>query len=462
MSTLDAATERLLASIKQELADARRDFRGASTYGLNAPSVANVVRRVTQIAHGWVVGQAVILVGSDWVNTDTTDGTGNIDEDSVPGIVGKIIDDDTALVVFFGLLCLDGVADYSVYYLSTTPGGTTPTKPITGFIRPIFTTIGDGLCWIGNASGAIADGSITDDMLRDSAALSVIGRSANTAGTPADIVAGTDGYVLRRSGTTLGFGQIVAAGIASDAVITVKILDANVTNAKLDDIVTAGGPTGSASVVPVITYNAKGRITAVTTATITPAAIGAVDTATYSAHTHSIAGDVGGTLAATVIGALKVTTGMIALNAVGVAQLAQSLAYTVIGNSTSATANNAGITAADGTVLRRKGSGNDLVFSPDLDLGTTGSGAGLFKCYFAAAKYFEISSTGVVTIFQSSTSQLVVNASTTVTITYANSNTVTIASADFVGTSKDIKIREIDVCDAGVSKKMLILASAAY
>ncbi len=39
--------------------------------------------------------------------------------------------------------------------------------------------------------------------------------------------------------------------------------------------ITAGGPTGSASVVPVITYNAQGQLTAVSTATITPAAIGA-------------------------------------------------------------------------------------------------------------------------------------------------------------------------------------------
>ena len=43
----------------------------------------------------------------------------------------------------------------------------------------------------------------------------------------------------------------------------------------LASIITAGGPIGSASVVPVVTYDAKGRLTAVSTATITPAAIGA-------------------------------------------------------------------------------------------------------------------------------------------------------------------------------------------
>lgn len=45
--------------------------------------------------------------------------------------------------------------------------------------------------------------------------------------------------------------------------------------ATLASVITAGGPTGSTSVVPVITYDAKGRLTTVSTATITPAAIGA-------------------------------------------------------------------------------------------------------------------------------------------------------------------------------------------
>lgn len=44
----------------------------------------------------------------------------------------------------------------------------------------------------------------------------------------------------------------------------------------LASVITAGGPTGSTSVVPVITYNAKGLLTTVTTATITPAAISAL------------------------------------------------------------------------------------------------------------------------------------------------------------------------------------------
>mgnify|MGYP007005599277 CR=1 FL=1 len=72
-------------------------------------------------------------------------------------------------------------------------------------------------------TGAIDADAITDAKLRNSAALSVIGRSANSSGDPADIAAGTDGHVLRRSGTTLGFGTIATAGITDAAVTDAKL-----------------------------------------------------------------------------------------------------------------------------------------------------------------------------------------------------------------------------------------------
>lgn len=52
------------------------------------------------------------------------------------------------------------------------------------------------------------------------AALSILGRSANSTGIHADITAGTDGHVLRRSGTTLGFGTILSAAV-SDLATTI-------------------------------------------------------------------------------------------------------------------------------------------------------------------------------------------------------------------------------------------------
>lgn len=70
----------------------------------------------------------------------------------------------------------------------------------------------------------IANNAVTDAKLRDSGALSVIGRSANTTGDPADISAvAASGAVLRESGSGLGFGTIATAGIANDAVTFAKV-----------------------------------------------------------------------------------------------------------------------------------------------------------------------------------------------------------------------------------------------
>lgn len=54
----------------------------------------------------------------------------------------------------------------------------------------------------------IGNNKVTNAMLRTSAGLSVIGRSANSTGNVADITAGSDYQVLRRSGTSIGFGAI--------------------------------------------------------------------------------------------------------------------------------------------------------------------------------------------------------------------------------------------------------------
>lgn len=79
----------------------------------------------------------------------------------------------------------------------------------TGFITPSGTNVvaysANGTDW--------TSGKVTNSLLRDSAGLSVIGRSANTTGAVADITAGTDGHILRRSGSTVAFGTVPATSI---------------------------------------------------------------------------------------------------------------------------------------------------------------------------------------------------------------------------------------------------------
>jgi len=95
------------------------------------------------------------------------------------------------------------------------------------------TTAGTALSFGTVATAGIADAAITRAKLANSVALSVIGRSANSAGVPADI-AGTADQVLRVSGASvLGFGTVATAGITNSAVTYGKIQNAVADNVLL-------------------------------------------------------------------------------------------------------------------------------------------------------------------------------------------------------------------------------------
>lgn len=72
-------------------------------------------------------------------------------------------------------------------------------------------------------STTIANNAVSDAKLRDSAAVSVIGRSANSSGDPADIAAAGNDTILRRVADALGFGQLTAgmfpANVVADAAL---------------------------------------------------------------------------------------------------------------------------------------------------------------------------------------------------------------------------------------------------
>lgn len=60
----------------------------------------------------------------------------------------------------------------------------------------------------GSFAATISANAVTDSKFRQSAGLSVVGRSANSTGDVADVTAGSDNQVLRRSGTSIGFGSV--------------------------------------------------------------------------------------------------------------------------------------------------------------------------------------------------------------------------------------------------------------
>lgn len=100
------------------------------------------------------------------------------------------------------------------------PGAFTPfdSKSVTT-LRFNSLTNGSGLSSVSNnnvVTLAVASDGISDAMLRNSAAVSVIGRSANSSGDPADIAAAANYRAMTREGDSLAFRQLTLTNYFSD------------------------------------------------------------------------------------------------------------------------------------------------------------------------------------------------------------------------------------------------------
>jgi hypothetical protein len=93
----------------------------------------------------------------------------------------------------------------------------------------VTVTAGTGLSGGGSVSlGSsttinVATNGISNALFRQSGALTVVGNGTNATADVSDITAGTDDFVLRRSGTSLAFGQVATGGITNAAVTYAKI-----------------------------------------------------------------------------------------------------------------------------------------------------------------------------------------------------------------------------------------------
>jgi hypothetical protein len=126
----------------------------------------------------------------------------------------------------------------------------------------------------------VIDDSITDGKLRNSGALSVIGRSANSAGDPADISATpASDAVLRESGSVIGWGTVATAGIANDAITYAKIQNVSATDRLLGRDTAAAGDIEEISLGASLEFSGSGSIQrAALTGDVTAAANGNVTT----------------------------------------------------------------------------------------------------------------------------------------------------------------------------------------
>lgn len=94
--------------------------------------------------------------------------------------------------------------------------------------------------------------SVFDLLGLSTAALSVKANATNATAAATDVAAGTDGHVLRRSGTTLGFGTLATAGYG-DATVTL----AKMANLAQDQVI--GRVTASTGVPETFTVTAAAR-----------------------------------------------------------------------------------------------------------------------------------------------------------------------------------------------------------
>ena len=133
-------------------------------------------------------------------------------------------------------------------------------------LRRSGTTVGFGPVDLAGASAVTGDLPLGN--IVPGAALSVLGVTGNATADHADIVAGTDGHVLRRSGAAVSFGQIATAGIADAAVTYAKIQDVSATNRVLGRITAGAGdveeltPTQVTTLVDLFTSTLKGAVPA--------------------------------------------------------------------------------------------------------------------------------------------------------------------------------------------------------
>jgi hypothetical protein len=161
---------------------------------------------------------------------------------------------------------------------------------------------------------AIGTAKVTYAMMQNVAALSVIGRSANSSGVSAAIscVAASDA-VLRESGSVLGCGTVATAGIANNAVTFAKFqqiaalsMFGNCTNGTADGTAVAGIADQVLRVNGAGTSCAFGAIDLSKAA----AATGVIQTASVPAFAGGDVTSAGGSLTLT-IGATKVTSAML-------------------------------------------------------------------------------------------------------------------------------------------------------
>lgn len=129
------------------------------------------------------------------------------------GTVAALADDSVTVAKLAEQTALSVIAN-------ATNGTANPTYLAAGTDAFVLRRSGTALAWglLGTANLDPA-AAITLTQLANGTALSVVGNGTNGSAAHTDLVAGSDGHIMRRSGTAVAFGTIVNAGIDSAAAI---------------------------------------------------------------------------------------------------------------------------------------------------------------------------------------------------------------------------------------------------
>ncbi len=184
--------------------------------------------------------------------------------------------------------------------------------------------------------------TVTNAALRNSAATSVIGRSAGTTGDPGDIAASADGQVLRRAGGVLGFGADLPQ--ASVTGLTTALDDRQLDITFQDE----GAGTGAAGSATTVNFTGAGVAASQAGSTLTVTIAGGGGGGAPS-------GPAGGALSGTYpdpgLASDAVGTANIANNAVTLAKLPDIATATLLGRTTSGTGDPEVIPLTGGNII---------------------------------------------------------------------------------------------------------------
>jgi hypothetical protein len=352
--------------------------------GGSAGGAPNLVLEVTSASHSWFVGDVLRWNGAEWVFADAA----VVGATDTLAVVGRIPDEDTALLVLWGICCLQNLEPHTDYWLDpTTPGALTPIKPSEN-PRLVLHHAENGLCILragdaggGGAATRFADLSDVDvvsmpptdrqaalwdavaerwtprsvvvadpvpvhqvlagptsgadappvfrnlavEDLAEISGTSVVANPTAASARPTIVTADTDDRALLRVGGTLQWIQIPEAVLADGAVSTRVLSDDSVTDAK---VVSLGWAklTGVPTQFPPLP------------------------------HDHPLGGDLTGTTSAAEIAPSAVGTNEMADGAVTLLKMANLPGPSVIGRVAGGPGAPGVIMAAtDGGVLRRSG-----------------------------------------------------------------------------------------------------------